>query len=158
MSGVIYKIVTGNEVYVGSTFNYKQRLADHKSNIINENSRDYNFKLYKTIRANDGEWEISIYEDNLSMTKDELHIREEEVRLLLGATLNSRRAHMSEELRKETERKRSAKWREENKDRHKEESKKLVTCECGCIVTKYGIYHHRKTAKHARLMISPELP
>ena len=154
MSGVIYIITTGDEGYVGSTDDFTTRMSHHKGNIYNENSNKYNYKLYKTIRANDGEWEISIYEDNLSMTKDELHIREEEVRLLLGATLNSRRAHMSEELRKETERKRSAKWREENKDRHKEESKKLVTCECGCIVTKYGIYHHRKTAKHARLMTS----
>lgn len=72
MSGVIYKIVTGNEVYVGSTTDYKQRIRRHRYNLLNKSSSCYELKLYKAIRANDGEWEISIYEDNLSMTKDKL--------------------------------------------------------------------------------------
>ena len=117
MSGVIYKIVTGNEVYVGSTINFKGRYKGHKCAIYNENGKEYNYKLYKTIRANDGDWEMSIYEENLSMTKDELRIREEEVRLLLGATLNSRSCFLTEEQRKEQGHNASLEWRKANKER-----------------------------------------
>ena len=117
MSGVIYKITSGDECYVGSTNDYKRRVKDHKSNIINENSKDYNYKLYKTIRANDGDWEMSIYEENLSMTKDELRIREEEVRLLLGATLNSRACFLTKEQKKEQARNADSEWRKANKER-----------------------------------------
>ena len=154
MSGVIYKIVTGNEVYVGSTIDYKHRAIKHKSSIYNKNSSCYELKLYKAIRANDGDWEMSIYEENLSMTKDELRIREEEVRLLLGATLNGKRAYRTEEQRKQAAKECELKHRAVNR------IKKGIPmeCECGCSVRRNDIARHRKTAKHARLMTSPELP
>ena len=173
MSGVIYKIVTGNEVYVGSTFNYELRVNDHKSNIYNEKSNNYTMKVYKTIRDNDGEWEISIYEDNLSMTKDELRIREEEVRLLLGATLNSMRAYRTYEQMREAKNAAVSKWAINNKEKLVEKgklyynknkevisvkSKTLIKCECGLMITRGAMSKHKKSAKHARLMISPELP
>lgn len=144
MSGVIYKIETGDGVYVGSTNDYKKRIISHKSCIYNENSKHYNSKLYKTIRANDGDCEFTIYEDNLSTTKDELRIREEEVRVLLGATLNSYRAITTDEQKKQ---------QMTNADIKKADK---VTCECGCVVTRGSINRHKRTAKHARLMTSPE--
>ena len=143
MSGVIYIITTGDEGYVGSTDDFTTRMSHHKGNIYNENSNKYNYKLYKTIRANDGEWEISIYEDNLSMTKDELHMREEEVRLLLGATLNGARAYATEEQIRQSKRDRNAKF-----------SMVHIKCECGSIVLRGNKAAHKRTAKHARLMTS----
>ena len=142
MSGVIYIITSGDEGYVGSTFNYEQRMKSHKCAIYNENGKDYNYKLYKTIRANGGEWEMSIYEDNLSMSKKELWVYEDKVMLLLGATLNDVRAFRTEEQKRE---------QLLNADARKGVK---ITCECGSIVTRGSIIRHRTTAKHARLMTS----
>ena len=157
MSGVIYKIVTGDDVYVGSTTNYGKRKNEHKKKINNEKTKNYTMKVYETIRANDGEYEINIYEENLSMTKDELREREEEVRLLLGATLNSRRAHQTKEQRKETERIRAAKWRDENKDIYTERLRSKIKCECGLMICYSSLARHKRTAKHIRLMTTHEL-
>lgn len=153
MSGVIYKIVTGNEVYVGSTFDYKIRYITHKSAINCVTNTNYNSKLYKTIRDNGGDWEMSIYEQNLSMTKEELRIYEEEVRVLLGATLNCRRAYRSYEQRQQQLREKNIRNRVVYDDR----KKVSIKCECGCVVRRCCMAKHRRTPKHARLMISPEL-
>tara|TARA_R110002049_G_scaffold163551_2_gene329534 strand:- start:59 stop:523 length:465 start_codon:yes stop_codon:yes gene_type:complete len=152
MSGVIYKIVTGNELYVGSTMDLHRRRIDHKKHINNKNHPKYGIKLYKTIRDNGGEWELTIYEENLSMTKEELRIREEEVRLLLGATLNSKRAYRTEEQRKQAAKETELKHREVNR------IKKGIPmeCECGCSVRRNDIARHRKSLKHFTLMISHE--
>tara|TARA_R110000823_G_scaffold255337_1_gene377401 strand:+ start:8 stop:460 length:453 start_codon:yes stop_codon:yes gene_type:complete len=146
MSGVIYKIVTGNDIYVGSSIDYEQRVIKHKSNIYNEKNNNYESKLYKTIRDNDGKYEITIYEENLSMSLAELHIYEEEVRVLLGATLNSYRAHTTKEQRKEDVRLKNIKHRAKRNER--------IDCECGCIVRRDYSVKHKKTAKHLKLMIS----
>ena len=47
---IIYTIRTGNSLYVGSTTDYTNRKCQHKSSITNENGKDYNYKLYKTIK------------------------------------------------------------------------------------------------------------
>ena len=141
MSGVIYIITTGDEGYVGSTNNFKQRLVDHKSSIYNKNSHVYNFKLYKKIRENNGQYEINIYEDNLSLTKTELRIREEEVRVLLGATLNSQRAYRTEEQKKNQ----INKWRSVP-----------IKCDCGLMIHNNSAARHKRTAKHIKRMISLE--
>ena len=158
MSGVIYYITTGNDIYVGSTNNFKRRQKGHGDTIWYENSKDYNCKLYKTIRENNGEWEMTIYEDNLSMSKDELRKYEEEIRLLLGATLNSRRAYSTQEQYKEYHFKANKEWKAANKE-HIREYKKVycsldVKCECGITVTKGYLGRHRRTKKHITLMTS----
>ena len=142
MSGVIYKITSGDECYVGSTNDYDRRWESHRDTIWYEIGKHYNAKLYKTIRANDGDWEMSIYEENLSITTEELRIREEEVRLLLGATLNSKRAYRTREQKRE---------QLLNADARKGVK---ITCECGSIVTRGCIIRHRTTTKHARRMTS----
>ena len=184
MSGVIYKITTGNEIYVGSSNNFKRRQKDHEGNIYNENDSKYNLKLYKTIRANNCEWEMTIYEDNLSMSKDELCKYEEEIRLLLGATLNSQRAYRTKEQLKEESAKRHKLFYDKNKEQIKEKEKirydnnkehilknvkiyraankeklnekikEKIKCECGSIVNRYEIARHRRTNKHITLMTS----
>ena len=156
MSGVIYIITSGDECYVGSTNDYKKRLNHHRDVIYttNPNYKGYNYKLYKTIRANGGEWEMSIYDDNLSMSEEELCIYEEEVRLLLGATLNGRRAYTTDEQRREQK----YKYANNNKDLIHTKGKTIVKCECGVMLSYNCLSRHKKTAKHIRLMTSPELP
>jgi len=48
----IYKIWKDNLIYIGSTFNFKQRVIQHKSRCTNEKSKSHNLKIYKTIRMN----------------------------------------------------------------------------------------------------------
>jgi len=50
--GYIYKIVIDGTttIYVGSSTNFKKRRIVHKSDCFNENSKSYNFNLYKIIR------------------------------------------------------------------------------------------------------------
>ena len=55
---VIYTIRTGEGLYVGSTCNYNNRKYNHKSTMNNEKSKGYNYKLYQTIRENDGAWDM----------------------------------------------------------------------------------------------------
>ena len=150
MSGVIYIITTGGEGYVGSTNDFKERSRKHGDIIYNKNNPKYNIKLYKKIRENNGQYEINIYEDNLSLNKTELCIYEEKVRVLLGATLNSKRAYRTEEQKLQQGRESIIKNRAVIQERKAVPTK----CECGCFVRRGDIARHRKTDKHIKRMIS----
>ena len=80
---VIYTIRTKDGVYVGSTTNFIQRKYNHKCNI-----KTNNYKLYKTIRDNDGEWDMKPYKEFPCETKQQLNIEEERIRCELKADLN----------------------------------------------------------------------
>jgi hypothetical protein len=88
---VIYTIRSGDSVYVGSTINFASRKYDHKKAIYDENNKKYNRKLYKTIRENDGEWDMQPYSQFPCNCNIELTIEEERVRQLLNADMNMRR-------------------------------------------------------------------
>lgn len=143
MSGIIYIITTGDDAYVGSTNDFRKRINKHKSNIYNKNSKRYNLNLYKKIRENNGQYEINIYEDNLSLNKKELCIYEEEVRLLLGATLNSIRAYRT---------------KEQTRQLNRENGAVDIKCECGCVVIRSSMSRHKISAKHIKRMTSLEMP
>ena len=85
---VIYTIRTGEGLYVGSTCNYNNRKYNHKSTINNENSKIFNLKLYKTIRENDGAWDMQPHSEYPCNSKIEMNIEEERVRKELKADLN----------------------------------------------------------------------
>ena len=65
---VIYKIRWKDEaitdLYIGHTFNYPQRAAEHKSKCSNPNSKEYNKLLYQKIRSTGGinNWKFEIVE------------------------------------------------------------------------------------------------
>ena len=149
MSGVIYKIVTGDECYVGSTTDFKQRKRRHKFNIKDKLNK---CKLYETIRGNGGEWDMTIYKDNLSMTKEELYKYEDEVMNLLGATLNSQRAYTSEKQLIEQRSKNHAAYYVKNKKFLDEKHLRPMECECGCVVSYACLARHKRSAKHLSLM------
>ena len=66
---IIYKIYCKNEnvldIYIGHTTSFYQRYRAHKSNCNNENSKGYNYKIYKIIRENGGwdNWEMKNIEE-----------------------------------------------------------------------------------------------
>lgn len=100
----MYKIVCKNpeikDVYVGHTTNFRSRKNQHKTVCNNEKSKSYNFKIYKSIRDNEG-WEnysmiqIELYECE---TKLEARARENYWCETLNANLNT---HIPNQTRKE---------------------------------------------------------
>ena len=85
---VIYTIRTGEGLYVGSTCNFVKRKYKHKSSLNNKNSKDINIKLYRTIRENDGAWDMQPHSEYPCNSKIEMNIEEERVRQELKADLN----------------------------------------------------------------------
>jgi len=85
---IIYTIRSRDSVYVGSTIDFRSRKYQHKCCIYNEKNKNYNVKLYKTIRENDGEWDMQPYSKYPCKDILELTIEEERIRQLLKADMN----------------------------------------------------------------------
>ena len=93
---VIYKIYCLDEnikdCYIGSTNDLTKRKYKHKFSCNNINCKEYNFKVYKFIRANDG-WEnfdfIILEQFENKMTKQDLFKIEGQYIKNNNSTLNS---------------------------------------------------------------------
>jgi hypothetical protein len=99
---IIYKISRYDEedpanIYIGHTTDFYNRKSDHKRFCNNPDTNKYNFKIYQYIRNNGG-W------DNFNMLEiekypcadgNEARAREEQIRVELGAKLNSIRAFIT---------------------------------------------------------------
>ena len=149
---VIYTIRSGDSLYVGSTTSYAMRKYNHKDNIYNEKKRKYFTKLYKTIRENNGEWDMKPHKEFPCENKTQLTIEEERVRREMNADLNDRKCIRENE--KEGKKNDNKKYREKNKDKIKIWKNELIECECGCELTKNNLSTHRKSKKHMNLMES----
>ena len=117
---IIYKIKCNDEsvldFYVGHTTNYSKRKCSHKDKC--ENSK---VKLYEMIRANGGwkNWsmvEVEVYPCNSST---EARIREEYWRETLQATMNAKRAYLSDEAQVEYYTQYHKQYRQEHADKIK---------------------------------------
>jgi len=152
---VIYTIKSKDNIYVGSTVNFRARKCHHKGNITNENRKAYNFKLYKTIRQNAGEWDMQPHSIFPCVSKLELTIEEERVRQILKADLNSQTCGTGM-TRSEYKKQHNKQYHETHYDKYKddanEKKRQKVTCECGCDVNKSYLSAHRKSKKHILLM------
>jgi hypothetical protein len=137
---IIYTIRSRDNVYVGSTIDFRSRKNQHKKCIYNENGKLYNLKLYKTIRENNYEWVMRPYSKYPCKDKLELTIEEEKVRQLLKADLNmcacssglTKKEYLKQyrEEHKNELKKKGKQYREEHKDEakqyreeHKDEAK-----------------------------------
>ena len=94
-NSIIYKLCHCNDlenenIYVGSTTNFRNRKNNHKSNCENENQKDHNLSVYQYIRANGGwdEWKMIPIEKYPCNGKEELEIRERYHIELLKSKLN----------------------------------------------------------------------
>jgi hypothetical protein len=92
---IIYKIVCNDlsiiDSYVGHTTNFCQRKREHKNRTINEKNRNYNNKLYSTIRLNGGWINHSMIELEKFPCNDvnEAVAKEREYYEQLNSTMNS---------------------------------------------------------------------
>jgi hypothetical protein len=84
---VIYKIVTGTDIYIGSTVNFRNRKYLHKSCIYIENKKS-NTNLYKTIRKNDYQWQMLPIKEYPCESKLQLILEEQRCAVEYQATLN----------------------------------------------------------------------
>ena len=94
-NSVIYKLCHINDldnenIYIGSTTNFKCRKNGHKADCNNKNSKNYNYKVYQFIRDNGGwdEWQMIPIESFPCNNKIELQIRERYHIELLKSKLN----------------------------------------------------------------------
>ncbi len=161
-NSVIYKICCKNPeikyCYVGSTTNLRMRKNRHKSNCNKEDNPQYNLKVYKFIRDNDGwnNWEIIQLEKPIINEKNELKAKEREWFEKLGATLNMVVPNRSrQEKDKERYINNKEYWRESRRPyrlqyykKNKDKLNKKVECpNCKSIVGKQYLTTHQKTPK-----------
>ena len=97
-----YKIVNingdcDNLCYVGSTANWSRRINSHKNNCTNKNGKQYNYKVYQTIRANGGWHQFKMIEIGTAeqLTQRQAHAIEEDYRIALKADMNDRRCFVA---------------------------------------------------------------
>ena len=122
---LIYSIVCKTDetlIYVGSTTNFTKRKTHHKTACYCENNRCHNLQVYVMIRANGGwdNFDMKPVKEYACENNIQLIIEEERVRKELQATLNTRRAFLSEEEAKELRRKYNQQYREEHITKIKE--------------------------------------
>ena len=92
---IIYKWVCNDlnitDIYVGSTTDIIRRKQAHKSTCNNENSKNYNLKIYKTMREHGGfsNWTMLEVEKFPCNNKAEANIRERHWLETLSAKMNT---------------------------------------------------------------------
>ena len=177
--GLIYKLCckdpTIKDIYIGSTTNMRNRKNKHKSNCNNPNSKEYNYKVYQTIREFGGwdNWDMILVEYVNTTSKKELEKEERVVIELLKPTLNynlptrtqkeyyednkEKILEYNKKYSEENKKKISEynkKYSEENKEKIKEQKKVKVKCEfCECLIRKDNIKIHQKTIKCKKFQI-----
>ena len=169
----IYKICCRDtsieDIYIGSTANFRTRKYQHKISCNNTNSKEYNKKAYQFIRDNGGweNWDMILLEEVNVNSKLELHKKEREFIELLKPSLNiaipTRTMKEYQEDNKETLKEKKGEYYEKNKEtidkKHKayiennkefisEKRKEKITCECGSSFRKADKARHNKTKKH----------
>tara|TARA_R110002096_G_scaffold363904_1_gene557002 strand:+ start:354 stop:908 length:555 start_codon:yes stop_codon:yes gene_type:complete len=115
-----------DEIYIGSTEDFKERIIKHKTS-YNTGSK---IKLYEFIRANGGlsNWDITpIEEIDFPISTEELRQYEQGYLDKYKPQLNSNRAYIPEENKKEHDKEYKKKHYENNKEHYKEYKKEWRT-------------------------------
>ena len=169
------------EIYVGSTTNFTQRKRTHKNtcNNSNPNGKGYNYKVYQFIRENYGwdNWDMVLIEYYPCETELELGRRENYWKQELQASLNTQTPHIYENMKeankqyaqahkkekknyqkeyyeanKEVIAEKQKKYQQANKEKISTRHKQIITCECGCDVSKVNMKRHKTSAKHLSIL------
>ena len=173
-NGIIYKLCHCNDlenenIYIGSTTNFRRRKWDHKNNCNNENSKDFNYPVYQFIRENGGwdEWQMIPIEVYPCNNINELEIRERYHIELLKSKLNkviptrTKKEHYEANKEQILEKHKQykiknkekileihKKYYEDNKQIINEKRKQKVICDhCGSEITKGHLKRHQKSKK-----------
>ena len=144
-NGCIYKLLhkedyNNDNIYIGSTTNFRGRKTSHKKSVLNINDKNYNQKKYQYIRENGGweNWIMIELEKYPCNDRRELEARERYwAEQYYNKLLNENRICVSDEEAKIL--------------KYKLHGEK-ITCECGEILTKGKISRHLKTERHLNLL------
>ena len=142
--GFIYKIVIGEDLYIGSTKNkyLSHRQGQHNHILNNPNVKNYNNPLYKFCREHNVK--KIICEMLEKVDNENIMIKEQEYINKLNSTLNTNRAYRTEEERIEQKILDRKKQNEKNNEKNKEKNKEKIKCDlCGSIVSKGSLKRHQ---------------
>ena len=153
--GFIYNVVYKSRcLYVGSTWNFKKRLLMHKSECYNPKRKNYNYNIYKFIRATDV-WEAFQFTIIDTIETDdseedgglyELQTAEQYYIDMLEPTLNGQDA-----VRDKEERRKIMAEACRNIEQKNIENKRFVCAPCGFNGTsQWKLDEHYKTKKHKK--------
>jgi len=126
---IIYKIVCNDlnitDCYVGHTTNFRHRKSQHKCTCNNEKNKDYNLKIYKTIRDNGGWWKWSMIEIEKFSCVDgnEARARERYWFEILNGNMNGNYPNRAQKEYIDTHQEQIKQYNEKNKDYIKERNK-----------------------------------
>jgi len=158
-NGVIYKLCHCNDlenenIYIGSTTNFRTRKNKHKSNCNNENRKEYNYSIYEYIRSNGGwsEWKMIPIEKYPCNGKEELEIRERYHIELLKSKLNknipTRTKKQYRNDNKEIILEKKKLYFNANKEIINEKRREKIKCNhCGSEIRKDSLSRHKKSNK-----------
>jgi hypothetical protein len=169
-NSIIYKLchlddLENENIYIGSTTNFRRRKWQHKNACSNENNKEYNYSTYQFIRDNGNwyEWQMIPIEVFPCNDKKELEVRERYHIELLNPKLNKNiptrtdkeywninkeriNQQNKENYYKNIEQRKQ--YREANKAKIKEYKSEKLICEyCGCESTKNHLKRHQNTKK-----------
>ena len=151
--GKIYTIRCRSDdtfIYVGSTTqSLAKRWGGHKK--ISKTEINKNRLIYTTINEDWNNWYIELYELYPCNSKEELCRKEGEIIRLIG-NLNVKIEGRTHKEYRENNKDKIKEYRESNKDKMKAYNKEKITCDCGCILRRYGLSDHLKTEKHINLI------
>jgi hypothetical protein len=151
------------DFYIGSTFDFKKRQREHKTDCNNPNSKRYNYPVYQFIRNNCGynSWSYEILQqfNNDLKVKDELHYIERAYIELLNPSLNREipmrtikewRQDNKEKIKQhyQDNKEHYKQYYQDNKEAIKQYKKEKFICECGGKYITSNKLRHFKTKKH----------
>ena len=165
--GLIYKIVCNDikikETYYGSTTNFKARKYAHKNSCCNENNNGYLNPKYLFIRNNGGweNWSMILVKEFSCNSKLELEKKERLCMEQDEFRLNAYKPFLTEEEKKEYDKKYreehveenkkyNEKYYKENKEQLNKQRNKKCDCVCGSTYTYKNKSTHIKTKKHQK--------
>jgi hypothetical protein len=147
---IIYKIVCNDlavtDCYVGHTTDFICRKAAHKMECNKENHKQYNYKIYQTIRANGGwdNWSMIEIEKYPCQVHNEATARERYWYETLNANMNT---YVPSRTKKEYNKTNIDKYRNIKK-KYIEKNNLTIDCECGGKYKHYHKNNHIKTLRH----------
>tara|TARA_R100000951_G_C2559174_1_gene155033 strand:- start:43 stop:654 length:612 start_codon:yes stop_codon:yes gene_type:complete len=183
----IYKLVHKDDVdneniYIGSTTDFRNRKHRHKYNCNSVKHKESEVKKYQYIRDNGGwdNWVMVEIEKYPCNDKREAETRERYWIEHYKSTLNDVIPTGTTDLdykktkckkyygkykdkilenrktyyqeKSEEIKQRRKQYYKENSDIILQKEREKITCECGCLIRKSDISQHKKTAKHQKLM------
>ena len=146
MEYTFYKIQVGNECYVGSTNDFKNRMRQHKHSCHKEkdSNHKYEYKLYDYIRNNGG-WEQCKCSWFAKVKTDKRNIIEANYIKLFNATLNTYSPVYDKKI---YQKKYNKQYYSKNKEKLCEQNTVKGCCDiCGKEMRKDSIRRHKLNCK-----------